>query len=68
MDKEKIIDQYTVTGVPMSNIKNMCDELNISETRLMDFLKGQTMGLVGGEGMVYPWDIKRFINNLPNID
>jgi hypothetical protein len=26
------------------------------------------MGVVGGEPMVYPYDIKRFINGLPNLD
>jgi hypothetical protein len=46
----------------------MCKDLNINEDALNEFLVGQTMGVVGGEPMVYPYDIKRFINGLPNID
>ena len=65
---EQVIDSYTVRGVPMSLIPVMCKELKISEKKLMSWLNGQTMGLVGGEGLVYPWDIKRFINGLPNND
>jgi hypothetical protein len=67
-DKEKIVDQYTVTGVPTSLLPAMCKELNINEDKLNEWLKGQTMAMVGNEGLVYPWDIKRFINNLPIID
>lgn len=66
--KEHIVDQYTTTGVPMTSITAMCKELHISEKKLMKWLSGQTMGLVGGVGMVYPWDIKRFVNNQPIID
>lgn len=64
----KTVDKYTVTGVPTSLLPVMCKEANINYDRLMDELSGQTAGLVGGEGMIYPWDIKRFISGLPNID
>ena len=66
--KEEIVDNYTVHGVPMSIVPRMCKELHISEKKLMKWLFGQTMGLVGGEGLVYPWDIKRFIRNLKILD
>lgn len=66
--QEEIVDQYTITGVPISRIPAMCKELDIDESLLMDWLTGQTMGLVGGEGVVYPWDIKRFLRGLPVID
>jgi hypothetical protein len=71
MDKltpQEIIRQYTVTGVPRSMIPMMCKELNINEDKLTEWLNGQTCGLVGGEAMIYPWDIERFIRNLPVID
>jgi hypothetical protein len=68
MDKENIIDKYTVTGVPSTSLPEMCKELNINEEALMDFLCGQTMGYIGGVTLIYPWDLKRFINGLPNID
>lgn len=65
---EHIVDQYTMTGVPMTSITAMCKDLHISEKKLMKWLFGQTMGVVGGVGMVYPWDIKRFLAGLPIID
>jgi hypothetical protein len=67
-NKEQIVDQYTVSGVPMTSLGRMCKELNINEDSLRDFLVGQTTGVVGDVPMVYPWDIKRFINGLPNLD
>ena len=67
-NKDTIVDRYTVSGVPMSSLGRMCKDLNINEDALNEFLVGQTMGVVGGEPMVYPYDIKRFINGLPNID
>lgn len=67
-EQEYLIDQYTVSGVPMDSIKDMCKQLGISESKLMKWLNGQTMGVVGGVGMVYPWDLKRFINGLPVVD
>jgi hypothetical protein len=68
INKEQIVDQYTVHGVPMTSLSRMCQELKINEDKLRDFLVGQTMGVVGGEPIVYPYDIKRFINGLPNLD
>lgn len=67
-NKDEIVDNYTIHGVPISLIPAMCKELKISEKKLMKWLNGQTMGLVGGEGVVYPWDIKRFIRGLKCID
>ena len=61
MTKEQIIDSYTVTGVPASRIHDMCKELNINEDKLNEWLSGQTCALVGGETLIYPWDIKRFV-------
>lgn len=77
MNKEKdleiiikcnIVDKFTVSGVPTSLIPEMCKELNINEDMLNEFMRGQTMGMVGGEGVVYASDIKRFIRGLPVID
>lgn len=71
MDKykqEEIVNHYTIEGVPMSSLKKMCREAKISYPKLCKFLNGQTMGLCGLEVMVYPWDIIRFINGLPNND
>lgn len=68
MTKEQIVDSYTVQGVPQPSLKRMCKEAKISYPKLMKWLQGQTMALVGGEPMIYPWDIKRFINGLPNND
>lgn len=68
LSKIDIIRQYTVTGVPKSIIPLLCKELNINEEKLMGWLRGQTCGLVGNEVMIYPWDIERFVNNLPVID
>jgi len=67
-EKFNIIDQYTVTGIPMGSVKAMCKELGIKEKDLMKYMYGQTMALVGNEGMLYPWDIKRFVRGLPCID
>lgn len=67
-EKEHIVDQYTVKGVPSSSITRMCKDLKISEKKLDKWLCGQTCGLVGGEGMIYPWDLKRFLRGLPCID
>ena len=61
MTKEEIIDSYTVTGVPESSIPAMCKQLNINEDKLNEWLGGQTCALVGGETLIYPWDIKRFV-------
>jgi hypothetical protein len=66
--KDEIVDNYTVHGVPESLVKNMCKELKIDEKKFWKFMCGQTMGLVGGEGLIYPSDIKRFIRSLSNMD
>ena len=63
-----IVAQFTVHGVPRSLLKDSCRKAHISYPKLMLYLYGQTMGLVGGEGIVYPWDIERFINGLPCMD
>jgi hypothetical protein len=67
-DKEEIVDKYTIHGVPSSLIKEMCKELNVNEDKFWEFMSGQTCGLVGNESLIYPCDIKRFINGLPNLD
>ncbi len=58
----KIVGQYTVHGVPMSSLKQMCRDAKISYPKLKKALYGQTMGVVNNEGMVYPGDIINFIN------
>jgi len=63
-----IVDLYTVSGVPSSSLKRMCKEAKISYPKLMKFMRGQTCGIVGNEPLIYSWDIKRFINNLPVTD
>ena len=60
-EQEEIVDRYTTTGVQGSSMKSMCREAKISYPKLVEFLQGQTMGMVGKEPMIYPWDIKRFI-------
>lgn len=65
MKEIKIIDSYTVTGIPFSSLPRLCKELNINEEGLHEYLQGQTMGLVGGEGLVYPHDIIRYLRRLP---
>lgn len=67
-EQEKIVSKYVVSGIPMSCVKAMCDELNVNEKRLMEYMNGQTMGMIGNEGVIYEWDIMRFIKGLPNID
>lgn len=66
--KEEIIKRYVVSGIPMSSVKRMCDDLNVSEKKLMDYMFGQTMAMVGSEGLLYEWDVMRFIKGLPVID
>lgn len=66
--KEDIVKSYVVSGIPMSSVEAMCDELNVSEKRLTEFMNGQTMAMVGGEGLLYEWDVMRFIKGLPVID
>lgn len=66
--KEEIVKKYVVRGIPMSSVKMMCEDLDIDEKELMKFMNGQTMGLVGGEGLLYEWDVIRFIKGLPVID
>ena len=65
---DEIIDQYTVTGVPASSIPRLCKELGVKKSDLNKWLAGQTSGMVGGEALIYPWDLKRFIRGLPVID
>lgn len=60
MDYKAIIARYTVSGVPDSSIPGLMEELNLNEKKFWEFMCGQTQGIVGGEGMVYPWDIERF--------
>lgn len=66
--KEDIVKKYVVRGIPMSSVKMMCDDLDIDEKALMKFMNGQTMAMVGGEGLLYEWDVMRFIKGLPVID
>lgn len=61
--REQIIDNFVVSGVPFSLLKQMCKEANISYPKLKKWLGGQTCALVGNETLIYPWDIKRFISN-----
>lgn len=70
MDKqqEKIIKKYVIHGIPMSSIKNMCKDLNISEKKLMNYISGQTMAVIGNEGILYEHDVIRFIKGLPIND
>lgn len=67
-NKINIIEKYTVYGVPLSSLKRMCKELEINEDLLHEYLNGQTMGLIGGESLIYVDDIVRFIKRLPVID
>lgn len=66
--KEDIVKKYVVAGIPLSNLKLMCDELKISEKELMEYMFGSTMAMVGGEGLLYDWDVMRFVRGLPVID
>ena len=72
MDKQtrqfKTVDRFVIQGVPYSSLPALCKELGADETALKEYLNGQTMGLVGNEPLVYPWDIKRFLRKLPVID
>ena len=71
MTKKKqveIMERYVIQGVPYSSLPRMCREAKISYPKLMKYLRVQTMAIVGGEGVVYSWDIERFINGLPCID
>jgi len=67
-EKINIVNNYTIQGVPESLLKKMCRDARISYPKLMKELTGQTMALVGNEGVIYPSDIIRFIKNLPVID
>jgi len=64
----KIVDLYTVSGVPVYQLKKMCREAKISYPKLMKELRGQTCAVVGNIGIIYPCDIIRFIKHLPVID
>lgn len=66
--KDKIIDQYTAIGVPASSLPRLCKELGVKKSDLNKWLVGQTCGVVGGEALIYPWDLKRFIRGLPVVD
>ena len=63
-----IVDKYVVSGIPASSIKAMCKELNVNKDKLNEFLNGQTMAMIGNEGIIYSTDVKRFIRGLPVID
>lgn len=64
----ELVDQFCVIGVPESALDAFCKEAKINRKKLEKFLFGQTMGLVGTMPLIYPWDIKRFIQGLPVID
>ena len=66
--KEDIVKKYVVAGIPMSNLKMMCEELKVTENELMEYMFGQTMAMVGGEGLLYEWDVMRFVKGLSVID
>lgn len=64
MDKQTDIDiirQYTVTGVPATMIPMLFNELNLNLDAFYEWHSGKTCGIVGGETMIYPWCIKRFV-------
>ncbi len=63
-----VVRCYPIEGVPESLLEPMCVELGVSHKKLMKYLCGQTMGLVGKEGIIYSGDIWRFIKGLPNLD
>lgn len=67
-EKEYIIDKYTTTGIPDNLIIPMCKELGISDKKLYKWLAGQTCGLIGNTPIIYPWDVKRYVNKLPVVD
>ena len=64
----KIINGYVVAGVPESSLKRMCREAKICYPELMKELRGQTMGVVNDEAIVYPCDIINFIKGHPVLD
>lgn len=66
--KEEIVRKYVVSGIPMSSVDMMCEELGVTRKELADYMFGQTMAMVGGEGLLYEWDVIRFIKGLPVID
>lgn len=66
--KEEIVRKYVVSWIPMSSVDMMCEELGVTRKELMDYMFGQTMAMVGGEGLLYEWDVIRFIKGLPVID
>ena len=67
-ERIKIINGYVVAGVPASSLKNLCREAKISYPKLIKELRGQTMGVVNDEAIVYPCDIINFIEGRPVLD
>ena len=64
----EIIKMYCLYGVPQSNIKRLMKVLGKSEKKFYKFMFGQTTSVVNGEAIYYPWDIEKFVNNLPLLD
>jgi len=61
-EKEKIVKGYVVSGVPLSSMPKLCKELKVNYNDFEKFMFGQTMGLIGGETIIYECDILNFLS------
>ncbi|OGD96595.1 hypothetical protein A3F02_03230 [Candidatus Curtissbacteria bacterium RIFCSPHIGHO2_12_FULL_38_9b] len=69
MDKKpnlKLINNNESRGYTISNIKEVLSPKKFAEFE--KWMRGQTVGMYKGEGLVYQYDFERFLEGLPVLD
>jgi hypothetical protein len=67
-NKLQIIASYTISGVPVSSLPNLCKDLNINQDKLNEYLQGQTVMAIGNEAIIFATDIEKFVAGIENTD
>ena len=62
-DVNQTINSYATHGVAEQNIDNLLKELGLRRDLFDEFMRGQTVGLVGNQAIYYTWDIEKFVRN-----
>jgi len=64
--KLKLVKHGGMLGYTISNIQEVLSPTKFAEFEI--WMRGQTVGMYKGEGLVYQYDFERFLAGLPVLD